>query len=188
VNLSFVRWYALVKVIEPRFTPGPAFLLGYIGNVFNLVIPGAVGGDFIKDQICRPATSRFLSSISRHRCAAESNACQLTSAPGSVHISFNPTCVNIQRPCAPLKHVVGDGIFTERLAGKTDGLNCWFQRCAKTQPLFCRVGCGDGDVRFKTLCLRRSLQHSSFSSPSVRDCFDYFPFSARRKVDCPTYV
>ena len=27
---------------------GPAFLLGFIGNVFNLVIPGAVGGDFIK--------------------------------------------------------------------------------------------------------------------------------------------
>jgi glycosyltransferase 2 family protein len=48
MNLSFVRWYALVKVIEPKFTPGPAFLLGYIGNVFNLVIPGAVGGDFIK--------------------------------------------------------------------------------------------------------------------------------------------
>lgn len=48
MSLSFVRWYALVRVIEPRFRPGSAFLLGYIGNVFNLVIPGAVGGDFIK--------------------------------------------------------------------------------------------------------------------------------------------
>jgi len=48
VTLSFVRWYALVRVIEPRFTPAPAFLLGFIGIVFNLVIPGAVGGDFIK--------------------------------------------------------------------------------------------------------------------------------------------
>ncbi len=48
VSLSFLRWYALVRVIEPRFRIGSAFLLGFIGNVFNLVIPGAVGGDFIK--------------------------------------------------------------------------------------------------------------------------------------------
>ena len=48
INVTFYRWYALVRVIEPRFRLAPAFLLGYIGNVFNLVIPGAVGGDFIK--------------------------------------------------------------------------------------------------------------------------------------------
>src|SRR5436305_120042 len=48
ISLSFLRWFALVRVIEPRFRIGPAFLLGFIGNVFNLVIPGAVGGDFIK--------------------------------------------------------------------------------------------------------------------------------------------
>ena len=35
-------------MIEPRFRLGAAFLLGFIGNVFNLVIPGAVGGDLIK--------------------------------------------------------------------------------------------------------------------------------------------
>jgi uncharacterized protein (TIRG00374 family) len=46
--VSFLRWYALVRVIDARFTPGAAFLLGFIGNVFNLVIPGAVGGDFAK--------------------------------------------------------------------------------------------------------------------------------------------
>jgi uncharacterized membrane protein YbhN (UPF0104 family) len=48
ITLSFARWYALVRVIDRRFTLGQAFLLGFIGNVFNLVIPGAVGGDFIK--------------------------------------------------------------------------------------------------------------------------------------------
>jgi glycosyltransferase 2 family protein len=48
ISLSFARWYALVRVIDRRFTLGQAFLLGFIGNVFNLVIPGAVGGDFIK--------------------------------------------------------------------------------------------------------------------------------------------
>lgn len=48
VMLTFIRWYALVRVIEPRFTLRSTFLLGFIGYVFNLVIPGAVGGDLIK--------------------------------------------------------------------------------------------------------------------------------------------
>jgi uncharacterized membrane protein YbhN (UPF0104 family) len=46
--LTFVRWYFLVRVIDRRFTLRAAVLLGFIGNVFNLVIPGAVGGDLIK--------------------------------------------------------------------------------------------------------------------------------------------
>ena len=46
--LTFGRWFLLVRVLEPRFTLRDALLLGFIGNVFNQVIPGAVGGDFIK--------------------------------------------------------------------------------------------------------------------------------------------
>src|SRR5438309_1188398 len=46
--LSFVRWFWLVRVVEPSFRPGAAVLLGFLGNLFNLVIPGAVGGDLIK--------------------------------------------------------------------------------------------------------------------------------------------
>jgi uncharacterized membrane protein YbhN (UPF0104 family) len=45
---TFFRWFILVRVIEPRFTLRAAVLLGFIGNTFNLVIPGAVGGDLIK--------------------------------------------------------------------------------------------------------------------------------------------
>jgi uncharacterized membrane protein YbhN (UPF0104 family) len=45
---TFVRWYLLVRVVDPRFTLRAAVLLGFIGNVFNLVIPGGVGGDLIK--------------------------------------------------------------------------------------------------------------------------------------------
>jgi uncharacterized protein (TIRG00374 family) len=48
ISVSFTRWYYLVRAIDRRFTIGQAFLLGFIGNVFNLVIPGAVGGDFFK--------------------------------------------------------------------------------------------------------------------------------------------
>jgi uncharacterized protein (TIRG00374 family) len=46
--ITYVRWYLLVRVIEPRFKLRSTMLLGFIGYVFNLVIPGAVGGDFIK--------------------------------------------------------------------------------------------------------------------------------------------
>lgn len=45
---TFVRWYLLVRVVDPRFTLRAAVLLGFIGNLFNLLIPGAVGGDLIK--------------------------------------------------------------------------------------------------------------------------------------------
>ena len=45
---TFFRWFFLVRVIDSRFTLRAAILLGFIGNVFNLVIPGAVGGDLIK--------------------------------------------------------------------------------------------------------------------------------------------
>src|SRR4051794_9679234 len=46
--ITYLRWYILVKVIEPKFTLRSTMLLGFVGYVFNLVIPGAVGGDFIK--------------------------------------------------------------------------------------------------------------------------------------------
>jgi uncharacterized protein (TIRG00374 family) len=46
--LTFLRWFWLVRAVEPAFRLGHAMLLGFIGNVFNLVIPGAVGGDLIK--------------------------------------------------------------------------------------------------------------------------------------------
>jgi uncharacterized membrane protein YbhN (UPF0104 family) len=48
ILLTFVRWFFLVRVIEPRFKLSATILLGFIGVVFNLVIPGAVGGDVIK--------------------------------------------------------------------------------------------------------------------------------------------
>ena len=46
--LTFVRWFFLVRVIEPKFKLSATLVLGSIGMVFNLVIPGAVGGDLIK--------------------------------------------------------------------------------------------------------------------------------------------
>jgi glycosyltransferase 2 family protein len=48
VLLTFGRWFMLVRVIEPSFKLSSTFVLGAIGMVFNLVIPGGVGGDLIK--------------------------------------------------------------------------------------------------------------------------------------------
>jgi uncharacterized protein (TIRG00374 family) len=45
---TFVRWFVLVRVIEPTFKLTATLVLGSVGMVFNLVIPGAVGGDLIK--------------------------------------------------------------------------------------------------------------------------------------------
>ncbi len=46
--LTFLRWYLLARAVDFPFKLRDAFRLGFIGNVFNLVIPGAVGGDLIK--------------------------------------------------------------------------------------------------------------------------------------------
>ena len=46
--LTYFRWFLLVRAIEPSFRFRTTLILGFIGTVFNLVIPGAVGGDFIK--------------------------------------------------------------------------------------------------------------------------------------------
>ncbi len=52
--LTFVRWYLLVRALDLPFRVRDAVRLGFIGNVFNLVIPGAVGGDLIKAAfLCR---------------------------------------------------------------------------------------------------------------------------------------
>ena len=46
--LTFVRWYILVRAQGTPFRLRDAIWLGFIGNLFNLVIPGAVGGDLVK--------------------------------------------------------------------------------------------------------------------------------------------
>lgn len=52
--LTFVRWHRLVRALRLPFLLRDAMRLGFVGNVFNLVIPGAVGGDLIKAAfLCR---------------------------------------------------------------------------------------------------------------------------------------
>jgi uncharacterized membrane protein YbhN (UPF0104 family) len=52
--ITFVRWHQLVKAQGMVFSLRDAVRLGFIGNLFNLVIPGAVGGDVIKAAfLCR---------------------------------------------------------------------------------------------------------------------------------------
>jgi uncharacterized membrane protein YbhN (UPF0104 family) len=59
--LTFVRWFALVRALGLPFRLADAMRLGFIGNVFNLVIPGAVGGDLIKAAfLCREQERKTL--------------------------------------------------------------------------------------------------------------------------------
>ncbi|MEO6808911.1 MAG: lysylphosphatidylglycerol synthase transmembrane domain-containing protein [Isosphaeraceae bacterium] len=48
VLLAYTRWFLLVRAVGIPFRPIDALRLGLIGTLFNLVIPGAVGGDFVK--------------------------------------------------------------------------------------------------------------------------------------------
>ena len=52
--VTFLRWHRLVTALGLPFRVRDAIRLGFIGNVFNLVIPGAVGGDVVKAAfLCR---------------------------------------------------------------------------------------------------------------------------------------
>ena len=42
--VTFLHWHRLVRALGLPFHFRDAVRLGFIGNVFNLVIPGAVGG------------------------------------------------------------------------------------------------------------------------------------------------
>src|SRR5258708_2085505 len=46
--LTFIRWYFLVRALRLPFSVWDAIRLGFLGIVFNLVVPGAVGGDVVK--------------------------------------------------------------------------------------------------------------------------------------------
>ena len=46
--MTFFRWHQLVRAQGLVFSYRDAVRLGFIGNLWNLVIPGAVGGDVIK--------------------------------------------------------------------------------------------------------------------------------------------
>ena len=46
--ITFARWHQLVRAQGIDFSFRDAARLGFIGNIWNLVIPGAVGGDVIK--------------------------------------------------------------------------------------------------------------------------------------------
>lgn len=58
VILAFVRWYFLVRALGLPFRVRDALRLGFIGLLFNMVVPGAVGGDFVKAAYLMKEQSR----------------------------------------------------------------------------------------------------------------------------------
>jgi uncharacterized membrane protein YbhN (UPF0104 family) len=98
VLLTFARWYTLVRVIEPDFKLSSTVVLGAIGMVFNLVIPGGVGGDLIKasylvrmrirrtQAIASMVIDRILGLLGLFILAAVSGAIAWPSSPRNVRI------------------------------------------------------------------------------------------------------
>src|SRR5262245_27483918 len=48
IMITFVRWFFLVRALNLPFRLRDAFRLGFLGYLFNLIAPGAVGGDLFK--------------------------------------------------------------------------------------------------------------------------------------------
>lgn len=46
--MAFVRWYFLVRMLGISIKLSDSLRLSFVGGLFNLIIPGAVGGDFVK--------------------------------------------------------------------------------------------------------------------------------------------
>jgi uncharacterized protein (TIRG00374 family) len=57
--LAYARWYVLVRAVGLPFSLRDATRLGMIGTLFNFVIPGAIGGDFVRAAyLCREQARR----------------------------------------------------------------------------------------------------------------------------------
>lgn len=48
VLIAFFRWFGLVRMLGIRIPLGDSLRLSFVGSLFNLIIPGAVGGDLVK--------------------------------------------------------------------------------------------------------------------------------------------
>ncbi|MFM1801875.1 MAG: hypothetical protein RJA81_1227 [Planctomycetota bacterium] len=46
--LAFLRWYFFVRMLGVPLKLSDSLRLSFVGGLFNLIIPGAVGGDFVK--------------------------------------------------------------------------------------------------------------------------------------------
>lgn len=64
VILAYLRWYMLARAIDFPLRWRDALRLGLIGTLFNVVLPGAIGGDFIKAAfLCREHPERKTRAI-----------------------------------------------------------------------------------------------------------------------------
>ncbi len=60
---TFFRWWLLVRAQGFAFSPRDCLRIGFIGYFFNLLIPGSVGGDFVKAVLLARAERRRAAAI-----------------------------------------------------------------------------------------------------------------------------
>ncbi len=63
IAVSFVRWWTLVNAVGLSLRLGDAMVMGYVGYAYNLLLPGAVGGDLVKSVMIARRQSRRVAAI-----------------------------------------------------------------------------------------------------------------------------
>lgn len=51
VSCQILRWYLLVRALDLPFTLRNAFRIGMVGYFYNTLLPGSIGGDFLKAYV-----------------------------------------------------------------------------------------------------------------------------------------
>lgn len=63
ISVSFIRWWGLVKGVGLSLGIRDAMIMGYVGYAFNLLLPGAVGGDLVKSVMIARRQSRRVAAV-----------------------------------------------------------------------------------------------------------------------------
>ena len=110
--LVFGRWAILVRVLDRRISVRTSILLGFIGCYFNLLIPGAVGGDVVKAAyLARMQIKRAqaIASMIMDRVLGLLGLLVLTAIAG--FLAWGPATIEIRRLILAAWAMLGGGLF-----------------------------------------------------------------------------
>ncbi|MGO9598770.1 MAG: lysylphosphatidylglycerol synthase transmembrane domain-containing protein [Isosphaeraceae bacterium] len=108
----FGRWAILVRVLDRRISVRTSIFLGFIGYLFNLAIPGAVGGDVVKAaylsrmQIKR---TQAIASMIMDRVLGLLGLLGLAALAGA--LAWNPATTGVRRLILAASAMLGGGLF-----------------------------------------------------------------------------
>lgn len=99
IAVSFVRWWTLVNAVGLSLRLGDAMVMGYVGYAFNLLLPGAVGGDLVKSVMIARRQSRRVAAITTvvmDRIVGLMGLVIITSVIGGCYVLFGDPAAQIK--------------------------------------------------------------------------------------------